>query len=99
VVEACQGLITAQFCEGRKRDIDFCSFHQAMLELHETTVGTLSKWTLMDLIGCPANPDGEAHGCRMVFVGCEKYFESELSPSHQRVRNITMKDSESGGRF
>ena len=85
VVEACQGLITAQYCEGADGEAEVCSFHQAMLELHETTVGALARWTLMDLLACPANPDGTEHGCRMVFSGCEKHCK-------RNAKSIQMKN-------
>ena len=73
VVEACQGLITAQYCDGYGEAEQVCSYHRAMLELHEATVGTLSKWTLQDLLRSPAVADSADHDCRMVFTGCEKH--------------------------
>jgi len=73
VVEACQGLITAQYCDGYGESHEVCSYHRAMLELHEATVGTLSKWTLKDLLRYPAFPSHADHECRMVFTGCERH--------------------------
>ena len=74
VVEACQGLITAQYCDGAEDPGEVCCFHEAMFELHELTIGTLSKWTLEDMLRCPASPGGnDQHICRMAFSGCEKH--------------------------
>jgi len=76
IVEACQGLLIANYC-GQIEDMggEVCTFHQAMAELHEVTVQTLSKWTLSDLLHCPAKPTGEdaETKCKMHFSGCEKY--------------------------
>jgi DNA-binding IscR family transcriptional regulator len=77
VVEACQGLITAQYCEGAGESNEVCCFHQAMLELHEVTIGILSKWTLEDMVRCPAYPEGDSHTCRMAFLGCEKHCSQQ----------------------
>jgi DNA-binding IscR family transcriptional regulator len=76
VVEACQGLLTAQYCGQAEDSTEVCIFHRAMLELHEATVGTLSSWTLQDFLRLPASPklDKEGSGCRMLFSGCEKYW-------------------------
>jgi DNA-binding IscR family transcriptional regulator len=75
IVEACQGLMTAQYCDQADDLTKACIFHRAMLELHEATVGTLSRWTLQDFLRFPASPrlDKEGSGCRMLFSGCEKY--------------------------
>lgn len=85
VVEACQGLITAQYCEDNAGNREVCSFHQAMVELHETTVGALTRWTLMDLLVCPAKPEGRDHRCRMVFSGCRRHCEEDAGSSQLRV--------------
>jgi Rrf2 family protein len=68
VVEACQGLMAANYC----RSIDVpgypvCAFHQAMADVHRATVGALSRWTLADLLAQPA-PGRPATGgppCKM----------------------------------
>ena len=56
VVEACQGVILGDFCQGEVEPSLTCAFHQAGMELHQAVVGVLSRWTLADLIGRPS-PD------------------------------------------
>ena len=77
VVEACQGILVGDFCQDQGGDESLnCSYHQAMNELHRLTVETLSKWTIEDLLSCPARvsaSDGVGDPCRMSFEGCEKY--------------------------
>jgi Rrf2 family protein len=78
IVEACQGLLIANYCsqiEDMKGEV--CTFHQAMAELHEVTVQALSKWTLSDLLNCPAKPtEGDAATkCKMYFLGCERHCD------------------------
>ena len=76
VVEACQGLITAQYCDRADETTNLCSFHRAMAELHEAVIGTLTDWTLEDLLRCPASPEAPGHQCKMLFSGCEAYCET-----------------------
>lgn len=56
VVEACQGVILGDFCQGDVEPSLTCAFHQAGMELHQAIVGVLSRWTLADLIRRP-HPD------------------------------------------
>ena len=53
IVEACQGKILAPFCEQASDLRRVCGFHRAMVELHDCTVGTLSRWSLADLVERP----------------------------------------------
>lgn len=53
IVEACQGRILGDYCQQHEELHDVCAFHQAMAELHEAVVGTLSRWTLADLAKRP----------------------------------------------
>lgn len=71
VVEACQGLVTADYCGDESPLREICSFHEAMGQLHRGIVDTLSSWTLKDLLQCPvASPRGsEELACRMHFGG------------------------------
>jgi Rrf2 family protein len=69
IVQACQGLVTANYCDALRGSIspDVCGFHQAMHDVHTVTVRTLSKWTLKRLAAQPV-PVGELAGnteCRM----------------------------------
>lgn len=61
VVEACQGVILGDFCQGEVEPSLTCAFHQAGMELHQAIVGVLSRWTLADLIRRP-NPDPAVAG-------------------------------------
>lgn len=75
IVEACQGLVTANYCRDADAVASICSFHAAMKELHESIVGVLSRWTLRDLVECPAkNPTEEVPFCKMFFEGSSDFI-------------------------
>lgn len=57
IVEACQGAILGDFCQDADRLEETCAFHQAGAELHEATVGVLSRWTLAELLQKPCPSD------------------------------------------
>jgi Rrf2 family transcriptional regulator, nitric oxide-sensitive transcriptional repressor len=67
VVEACQGLVTANYCSEPAPGTPICGYHEAMAELHEAITSTLSRWTLRDLLTTPYR-DSEVAGlaCRML---------------------------------
>jgi Rrf2 family protein len=67
IVEACQGLIVGNYCQTlRGATAGVCGFHQAMQQIYESTVATLSRWTLEDLIAQPA-PAGST-ACKMLIT-------------------------------
>ncbi len=69
IVEASQGLITANYCSDSGQTADICAFHQAMAELHSACVGVLGKWTLADLLKSPArSPRPGLPPCKMYFA-------------------------------
>jgi Rrf2 family protein len=73
IVEACQGLIVGNYCQtlkGAATTAGVCGFHHAMQEIYESTVATLSRWTLADLIAQPAPPGSTS--CKML-----------IKPTHQ----------------
>ncbi len=89
VVEACQGVILSNFCQGEVEPSLTCAFHQAGMELHQAIVGVLSRWTLADLIRRP-NPDpAVAGGAPCWLQPCPKLPRSgvpaEEQPSVARV--------------
>lgn len=53
IVEACEGLLVAGYCQDHPDPQQVCGFHHAMMELHEATVEALSRWTLADLVARP----------------------------------------------
>lgn len=68
IVEACQGAIAGSYCQ----DIDdlriTCAFHKAAVELRDSVVNALSRWTLEQLAASPRPTKrlpGDAH-CMMV---------------------------------
>ncbi|GAB6187752.1 RrF2 family transcriptional regulator [Thermopirellula anaerolimosa] len=61
VVEACQGVVLGDFCEGNLDPRLTCAFHQAGVELHHAVVSVLSRWTLADLMRRPG-PDPSVAG-------------------------------------
>lgn len=72
IVQACQGLITADYCQALGEDTspEVCAFHQAMYDVHHATVRALSRWTLKALAARPG-PKGALAGnreCRMACV-------------------------------
>jgi Rrf2 family protein len=50
VVEACQGAIVGDFCQGERHAPARCAFHEAALELHEAIKGALGRWLLSQLL-------------------------------------------------
>jgi len=56
IVEACQGKILGSFCDGAGDLRKVCAFHRAAAELHQATVGVMSRWTLQDFLDAP-RPD------------------------------------------
>jgi Rrf2 family protein len=68
VVEACQGPVLEDYCDCPMEWVPkACAFHQAMWEVRQGVVSTLSKWTLKDLKERPL-PDLPASAgleCRM----------------------------------
>jgi Rrf2 family protein len=77
IVQACQGIVTADYCDalGAATAPEACGFHQAMYELHQATVRSLSRWTLKMLAAKPV-PVGKLSGnthCRMASLAsaCE----------------------------
>jgi Rrf2 family protein len=68
VVEACQGLLIGNYCDGIEGHVEpVCQFHRAMFEVHQATLSILTKWTLRDLASCPYSPSDipENMGCKM----------------------------------
>ncbi len=74
IVEACQGLLRAPYCLGVESLDGVCGYHAAMKELHDSTMRSLSEWTLTDLMRTPARPCRDSgHNCKMMFQGCERH--------------------------
>lgn len=71
IVESCEGLIIGNYCEEIKGHPDpVCSFHQAMLEVHQVTIEVLSRWSLADLVERPVSTEkmtGKLQ-CKMAYV-------------------------------
>lgn len=68
VIEACQGTIVGDYCNGDFDPGSVCAFHQAAMELHEAITGVLGKWSLAHLLERP-RPVGavaERAACLMV---------------------------------
>jgi Rrf2 family protein len=70
IVEACQGKILGDYCEGRAERDEVCAFHNAMLELYEEMIAVLSRWRLSDLVERPEGvKDGRVMStCKMKLV-------------------------------
>mgnify|MGYP001820735389 CR=1 FL=1 len=77
IVEACDGFLVANYCRSFGPLPDrVCGFHEAMAEIHETTVDLLTRWRLSDLLANPVSvlPDGEVGSCKMAFGGCQRFL-------------------------
>ena len=82
IVEAFQGLIVGNHCQSTSHHPKpVCSFHEAMLEIHEATVKILSKWTLADLAERPGPSSSifKGLGCRMGEL-CKTISKNTTSP-------------------
>jgi Rrf2 family protein len=65
VVEACQGMVTADYCTEMPANALVCSFHQAMAELHQSTLQILNRWKLTDFYQINPNVEFGPH-CKML---------------------------------
>jgi Rrf2 family protein len=74
IVEACQGRVLADYCEGEAEGHQVCAFHRAMAELHAAVVSTLDRWTLADLLQQPG-PAEELKG----LVPCKMHRAAEAA--------------------
>ncbi|MBI2839193.1 MAG: Rrf2 family transcriptional regulator [Acidobacteria bacterium] len=54
IVEACQGQVVGEYCQGSCDPRLTCAFHRFSLELHQAIVDVLSRWTLADVLANPA---------------------------------------------
>jgi Rrf2 family protein len=82
IVEACQGLMVADYCQGPgQRPVGVCGFHRAMQEVFDATTAALSRWTLADLLRNPA-PTGAVGGrsCKLTIAPPRR--RTRLEPSH-----------------
>lgn len=58
LAEACQGRILGRQCEGTLPMRQVCAFHRAMVELQESTIDVLTRWSIADLARKP-HPSGD----------------------------------------
>ncbi|MEK7483853.1 MAG: Rrf2 family transcriptional regulator [Planctomycetota bacterium] len=68
IVEAFQGFIIGNHCQQTSHHPKpVCSFHEAMLEIHQSVIQILSKWTLHDLALRPGPTSNilKGVGCKM----------------------------------
>jgi Rrf2 family protein len=49
IIEACQGKVLANYCQGTADPKLVCAFHASMKELHDEMTRVLTKWTLEDI--------------------------------------------------
>jgi len=67
IVEACQGKVLGDYCQPYDNLAVVCGFHAAMHDLQGAVLGSLSRWTLEELLKRP-KPTGPLQGhttCRM----------------------------------
>jgi Rrf2 family protein len=53
IVEACQGIISGNYCQSGFDAETACAYHQASVELQQAIVAVLSRWNLSHLIERP----------------------------------------------
>lgn len=84
VVEACQGLMVADYCQGigQRHLTGVCAFHQAMQDVFDATTAALSRWTLADLLRRPAPAGGPVsmRACKLTLASPRRSGHAE--PSH-----------------
>lgn len=90
IVQACQGLLIANYCQalGTATSPEVCNFHQAMFDVHSSTIKVLTKWTVAMLAAKPT-PSGSIQGntlCRMFPCGLEC---SNLNPSERKRERVS----------
>lgn len=68
VVEACQGMITGDYCQPVAPGVQVCGFHKAMAEIHQATISILDHWTLDQLARHPHSPKDIPSACRLAGV-------------------------------
>lgn len=86
IVEACQGRILGDYCEGRAERHEVCAFHHSMLDLYEEMMTVLSRWHLSDLV---KKPEGVVDGvvmptCKMKLVSLGlpgRHYQTGVSAS------------------
>ena len=61
-VQACQGRLAPDTCVDVPYIGGACAFHAAMYDLHQAMVGSLSRWTLKDLLAKPRPEEGSLLG-------------------------------------
>lgn len=79
IVQALQGLVIGNYCEpGAHHEEPVCAFHEAMREVHTSTLAVLSRWTLADLAARPMSKKavGTPVPCRME---CLRRFAGEAA--------------------
>jgi Rrf2 family transcriptional regulator, nitric oxide-sensitive transcriptional repressor len=67
IVEACQGAILPDSCQGPADLRHTCAFHRATSRLHQSIIRVLTDWTLAQFLRRPG-PKGaglRTHACRM----------------------------------
>jgi len=69
VVEACQGTILGNYCQGANVLCETCALHQAGAELHDAIIGVLSRWTLEDFIRQPRPSEAVRDKVRCLLEG------------------------------
>ena len=83
IVEACQGLMIADYCEGlgHRYSTSVCAFHQAMQDVFDATTTALSRWTLADLLRRPAPTGAPVAGrtCKLRLAAPRKAIKQERS--------------------
>lgn len=86
IVEACQGVLVADFCLGTAPTEAQCAYHLAMRDVYEKTRGALESWTLADLVARPVRCRSVRGGiaCKMRFRGSARYAGWAGAPADGR---------------
>ncbi len=93
IVEACQGAILGDFCEGTVALKRTCAFHQAAAELHRAVVQAMSHWTLEHFIERPG-PDKMVRKhvrCWMELIEPRNSNSPGIAPSSQGAPAVEAK--------
>lgn len=75
IVEACQGIIAEPYCSTLiVPEANICGFHRAMLDIRQSFMASLSRWTVADLV---QRPSGEIQG--QPIPACHMRFARQLA--------------------
>jgi Rrf2 family protein len=84
IVEACQGAIVGSYCQEVADLHKTCAFHRATVELRQSIVNVLSRWTLEQLEASPRPTQGLPAEMHCMMAGFPLSIAARNRSSRQR---------------